>query len=121
MQEIIKTEDENIVIERTTIENQIDLTLTRDERDGCLLLLEEQEQIEKRLQEKMDLMDDDEIKLSALVALGNNYNEEDIRILTNLSYLTRLPIMLHVIYFNLFNYCSNDLIEKFFKDFFAIN
>lgn len=63
--------------------------------------------------------DDDEIKLSALVALGNNYNEEDIRTLTNLNYLTRLPIMLHVIYFNLFNYCNNDLIEKFFKEFFA--
>jgi len=60
--EIIKTEDENIIIERTTIDKEIDVTLMREELDGCLLLLEEQEQIEKRLNEKLEVMEDEEIK-----------------------------------------------------------
>ncbi len=62
--------------------------------------------------------DDDEIKLSALVALGINYSEEDIDVITSLKCLTKIPIMIQIIYFNLLNNSEQWLIEKFFKEFF---
>lgn len=62
--------------------------------------------------------DDDEIKLSALVALGDNYNEEDVKILASLKYFAKLPIMIQIIYFNLLNNSEPWLIELFFRDFF---
>lgn len=75
--EIIQTDNPDIVIERTTTEVEIDTRFLREELDGNLLLVAEQEDMQKRLYEKMDNMDDEELKL--IIQEKINKVEEDKR------------------------------------------
>lgn len=59
--EIIKTEDENIVIERTVTDKEINISLVREDLDGHITLLNEQNAIKARLEDKLINIDDEEI------------------------------------------------------------
>jgi len=68
--EIIKTNDSNIVIERTTIDKEINLSFLLEEKEGCITRLAEYDVTIDRLKDKA-LEVDEELKTLIFIKISD--------------------------------------------------